>query len=157
MRTNREGYKTDGVNRECTRCGSFFPITSKTVTLCKPCNSERVKTSSIKSRMVSRARNRAQKSNMLCDIQANDLEIPTHCPILGIELKVHKGSSGGKPNSPALDRKDSTKGYTKGNIWVISHLANMMKSSATKEEMLKFADWVLRQDWQEVTSPVEHK
>lgn len=37
----------------------------------------------------------------------------------------------------------SSKGYVKGNIWVISHLANMMKNSADKAELLKFAEWVI--------------
>lgn len=41
------------------------------------------------------------------------------------------------------DRKDSTKGYTKDNVWVISLIANSMKWSSTKEERVLFAKWVL--------------
>ncbi len=37
--------------------------------------------------------------------------------------------------SPSLDRIDSTKGYTKGNIWVISNRANTLKNDATLSEL----------------------
>ena len=147
MQTNREGYQTDGVNRECTKCSSLFKISSKTVTLCPTCNSKRVKEEAPEVRMYRRAKQRAKSNNLEFDIHKEDVIIPLKCPILGIELKVFKGSPGGRPESPALDRKDPTKGYVKGNIWVISHLANMMKSSSTKEQMKSFADWVHCQGW----------
>ena len=47
-------------------------------------------------------------------------------------------------NSPSLDRMDNSKGYVKGNVQVISHKANSMKFSASKDELLKFAEWVMR-------------
>ena len=54
------------------------------------------------------------------------------------------GKPGGKMNSPSLDRMDNSKGYVKGNVQVISHKANSMKFSASKDELLKFAEWVMR-------------
>lgn len=44
----------------------------------------------------------------------------------------------------SLDRIDSAKGYTVGNVRVVSYLANLMKSSATPEELRRFASGVLR-------------
>lgn len=40
-------------------------------------------------------------------------------------------------------REDSTKGYIKDNIQVISYLANVMKSHATDAELLQFAHGVI--------------
>lgn len=75
-------------------------------------------------------------------ISEEDIVIPTHCPYLGIELTV-KISRMNTPNMISLDRIDSTKGYIKGNVEVISHLANLMKSFATKEQLVIFAKSVL--------------
>lgn len=144
MRINREGYKISEKERECTNCGTMFLKTSKTVTLCNKCNSERVKCSSPESKMFQRAKTRAKLKNLEFDITVKDIKIPKYCPILEIELICKKGISGGQNNSPALDRIDPKKGYTKDNIRVISHLANMMKSCANTSEMLKFANWVIK-------------
>lgn len=139
---NRQGYLVGETHRECVVCSEIYEITSKTVTRCKKCNCERVKSTSPESRMLARARSRANENNMDFDIGIDDIIIPETCPILGIPLEVHRGTSGGKPASPSLDRVDNSKGYVKGNVIVLSHLANMMKSSASVENLLKFAEWV---------------
>ncbi len=157
---NREGYYVGETDRECTNCGVIFPKTSKTVTLCNDCNSNRVKGESVEKKMLRRAQVRAKDKGWDFDLSVEDVSIPKFCPILGIELKMHKGRSGGNPNSPALDRVDNNKGYVKGNVMVMSHLANMMKSSATTEEMVKFAEWVIKthgNSADEVTTISEHK
>lgn len=157
---NREGYYVGETDRECTSCGDIFPKTSKTVTLCNKCNSNRVKSESVELKMLRRAKGRAKEKGLDFDLSVEDVVIPKFCPILGIELKMHKGRSGGNPNSPALDRVNNNKGYVKGNVMVMSHLANMMKSSATTEEMIKFAEWVIKthgNSANEVTSIGEHK
>lgn len=143
MRVNREGYKISETERECTNCGTMFLKTSKTVALCNKCNSERVKCTDPEVKMLQRAKNRAKLKGLEFDLTVKDIIIPKLCPVLGIELVCKSGISGGQKNSPALDRKDSKKGYTKDNIQVISHLANMMKSHATEKELITFANWII--------------
>lgn len=89
------------------------------------------------------AKSRAKKRGLAFDVTECDFSLPTHCPILGIELKFNYwGGAGGKDSSYSLDRIDASKGYVKGNIQVISHKANSMKFTASKEELLLFAKWI---------------
>ena len=93
-----------------------------------------------------RTKCRAKKYNIEFDIEETDIVIPTICPVLGIPIIHTDGSStkkGPKPNSVSIDRIDNTKGYIKGNIRMMSHQANVMKSSASPEELLQFAFWVI--------------
>jgi len=141
---NRQGYYVTESERECTNCGVVYPKTSKTVTLCNKCNSERVKAwNTPEYKLWDRARNRCKKSGLEFAIRPENIMIPEKCPYLDIPLTVHTGSPGGKPNSPALDRVDNNKGYIVSNIQVISHLANQMKASASKEQLLLFASRIL--------------
>lgn len=89
------------------------------------------------------AAKRAQKYGLEFDLHWKDLEIPEVCPILEIPLEF---SRTGKPtdNSPSIDRKDPTKGYTKDNVWIVSFMANSIKRNANPETLRKFADWVYK-------------
>ncbi len=90
------------------------------------------------------AQTRARKRGVVFDILEEDIHIPEFCPVLGIKLTMHTGTrmQGGRPDSPSLDRIDNNIGYVKGNIQVISHLANSMKSTATPEQLKAFSAWV---------------
>ena len=91
------------------------------------------------------AKSRAKKKDIEFTISVDNIVLPSHCPILGIELIMHSdGKAGGKDNSYSLDRIDTSKGYIKGNIQVISFLANSMKRNATKEHLCLFAKWILQ-------------
>jgi hypothetical protein len=87
------------------------------------------------------AKERAAKYNLEFTINVDDIVIPQHCGILGIPLV--KGRNKPIANSPSLDRIDCNLGYTKENIQVISFKANTMKSNATKEDLIIFANWVM--------------
>jgi predicted nucleic acid-binding Zn-ribbon protein len=142
MEKNREGYLVSDTHRECTKCGAIFEITSK-MTLCKTCNSNRVKSLSPEWKMHQRAKARCKENGREFSLSVEDVLIPDICPVLGIKLNMNSGKSGAYRNSPSLDRVDNSKGYTKENIQVISQLANAMKCHATNEELHKFAHWVL--------------
>ena len=98
--------------------------------------------------MLIKTKTRAKKNGTEFNIDADDIQIPERCPILNIPI-VREFRGGGNKNkgpratSPSIDRLDNTKGYVKGNIQIISHKANVMKNSATPEELLQFAFWVI--------------
>ena len=142
---NREGFFDDGEKRECTKCKTLYLKTSKTVTLCPSCNTERVKAQAIEKKIWRRARSRASNRGLMFDIDVEDIVLPEVCPILGMPLKENKGKSGAYPDSYSLDRIDNSKGYVKGNIRVVSQLANAMKASADREQLLAFAKHIIKE------------
>lgn len=92
--------------------------------------------------MLNSAKARSRLSGHEIDIDIDDIIIPDRCPLLGTLLQIATGRKSDKSNSPSLDRIDSTKGYVKGNVWVISHRANVMKSNATLDEhILLVENW----------------
>ncbi len=95
-----------------------------------------------KYQMFVNARNRARRKGLPFEIELDDIEIPTHCPALGIELiSGGEGGRGPNRNSPSLDRIIPELGYVKGNIVVVSYKANTMKNDATVEELLRVAEF----------------
>ena len=86
--------------------------------------------------MYDRAKKRASKTGLRFDLEISDINIPEFCPLIGIKLKQNKGCAG--DDSPSVDRINSTLGYTKDNVRVISRLANIMKANATNEQLLLF-------------------
>lgn len=73
-------------------------------------------------------------------IEFGDVDWPTHCPILGIELEYF--ADGIRENSVSFDRIDSSKGYVKGNVQIISWRANRIKNNGTAEEHMKIAEYL---------------
>lgn len=67
---------------------------------------------------------------------------PAKCPVFDVAF-VERGS-GFSNWSPSIDKIDPKLGYVRGNIQVISLLANCMKRNASKEQLKQFAHWVLR-------------
>jgi len=80
-------------------------------------------------------KNRALRKGIEFDITYEDLTIPDVCPLLGIKIVWDVPTKGPVHNSPSVDRIDSSKGYIKGNVHVISYRANTLKSNATPEEL----------------------
>ena len=79
------------------------------------------------------ARKRALAKGLEFNIELKDIHIPRKCPILKVPLICSTRYS------PSIDRIYPDKGYVKGNIAVISTLANSMKANATPKELLIFA------------------
>jgi len=88
------------------------------------------------------AKTRAKKKGLEFTIEASDIVIPDVCPYFQVPLDAT--STGYNPWFPSIDRIDSSKGYIKGNVQVISTLANRMKWAATEDQLIAFAEGVLR-------------
>jgi|DEB0MinimDraft_6_1074348.scaffolds.fasta_scaffold53017_3 hypothetical protein len=86
------------------------------------------------------AKKRAKDKSLPFDLELSDIVIPEFCPMLGIRLEVQEGRSSGC--SPTLDRIVPEKGYTKGNVQVISMRANQIKSDATADEIMAVAKYM---------------
>lgn len=105
-------------------------------------NRERRMANSKEKNMLQNAKQRAKKNNFEFNLELSDIIIPQFCPLLGIELsRTNTGNV--LPNSPTLDRINNSKGYIKGNIWVISYQANTMKSNANRDQLIRFAREIL--------------
>ena len=91
-----------------------------------------------KSHLLNRAKLRAKKRGIPFALTVNDIEWPTHCPVLGFELDYNKTPSGSRwrlENIPSLDRRDNSLGYVPGNVFVISYRANTLKRDASLIEI----------------------
>lgn len=84
------------------------------------------------------AKARAKYDNMEFDLEISDIIIPEVCPYFKTPFIM-----GDKQLAASLDRIDSSRGYTKDNVRVISYKANRMKSNATEQELISFAKGVL--------------
>lgn len=87
--------------------------------------------------LLNSSRARAKAKNREHTLTRQDLLdlYPTdgRCPIFGIKLEWN--TKGFRENSPSIDRIDSTKGYTRDNVQIISWKANRIKGYASVEEL----------------------
>lgn len=89
--------------------------------------------------MYNNAKYRAKRKGISFRLQLKDLVIPKRCPVL--DVRLIRGEKGMNDRSPTLDRIRLTRGYTKGNVAVISFRANRLKSDAKiweVEKILKY-------------------
>lgn len=91
----------------------------------------------IKKRLLKFAKDRAKKRGLEFTLTPADLFIPTHCPILGFELRINYKGLTGNDFSPSLDRIDNSKGYTPDNVVVVSFRANRIKKTSSADELIK--------------------
>jgi hypothetical protein len=95
--------------------------------------------------LLQNAKSRAKKRGLEFNLTEDDFDIPTHCPVFGFPLELY-ANKGTKDNKPSLDRIDSSKGYVKGNIQVLSWRANNLKSDGTIEEFIRLVEFMKNGD-----------
>ena len=79
-------------------------------------------------RLLMSARKRAKEKGLEFNLEITDIVIPPICPVLKVPMVI------GTNTAPSIDRIDSSKGYVKGNIKIISKRANTIKSDGTIDE-----------------------
>ena len=78
-------------------------------------------------------KSRCKRTGREFSIDLEDIIIPEKCPVFGFELKREDKQTW--MCAPSVDRIDSSKGYIKGNITVVSRRANILKRDATIDEL----------------------
>lgn len=119
--------KTDGKQARCRKCISEFVMGFYRK---YPAH-----------RLIVRARRRAKVRGLKFNLIKEDiLPLPTICPILGIKLRAT--ASYQDPHAYSLDRIDNSKGYVRGNVVVMSYLANRLKNDGTAKQHEQIAKWM---------------
>lgn len=83
---------------------------------------------------------RANARGIPFELEVSDIVLPKLCPILGIELRFGEGRV--HDASPSLDRLIPSRGYVRGNCFVISSKANRMKQENTMEDFLNILKYL---------------
>lgn len=97
-----------------------------------------------KAQMFRSIKSRAKKAGLEFSLTMADIQIPAVCPVLGIPIIFGSRRGHGlreKDQRPSVDRIDNSKGYTPGNIIVVSYRANRIKSDATAIELAAIAQF----------------
>ena len=72
----------------------------------------------------------------------------TKCPALGINLSYEfytgKGAGRKDPSRASLDRIDNSKGYTEGNVQIVSWAYNNIKSNHTEQELMLYCESIAK-------------
>ena len=131
----KESRKRDGLNSRCKKCHY------QRVSTYQKQNPEKT--------LLSACKTRAKKRGLPFNLEVKDIIIPEKCPMLGIKLESGRGRRGIFDSSPTIDRIIPEKGYTKGNVQVISGRANMIKSNATADELMAVAKYCKEQETEE--------
>lgn len=87
-----------------------------------------------KSKMFRKLKTQSGPRQSKFDLVFEDIEWPTHCPILKIELDYSLNKRA-KFNTPSFDKVIPSKGYVRGNVYIISAKANFLKNNSSYEEV----------------------
>lgn len=90
--------------------------------------------------MLRSAKFSAKKRGLEFNLTIEDIIIPDRCPVFGMPLEWLDGKR--HDGSPSMDRIDSSLGYVKGNVQIISWRANRIKADATAAELECVAAWM---------------
>ena len=87
-------------------------------------------------------RNSIRQQGIVFSITFKDLDWPTYCPVLGLELNYYT-EGGRQEESVSFDRFNPEVGYVPGNVYICSWRANRLKNNGTAEEHKKIYEFML--------------
>jgi hypothetical protein len=73
------------------------------------------------------------------DLTEADFDWPELCPALGIKLRYEAQRSRNADDAPTIDRINSSLGYVRGNVQILSRKANRIKNDGSPEEVMRVA------------------
>lgn len=128
--------------RPCMKCGAMKPVSEFHKhkmckggfnSVCKGCrqplSAKNYLNHTTQYKLWYRAKRRAKENGRAFDIAVEDIYVPPVCPVFLVPFEENT------PHSASLDRVDSSKGYVKGNVQVLSTRANVLKNNATLSEL----------------------
>jgi hypothetical protein len=139
--------------RRCSKCGEhklpsafYANCSSKTKlhTACKDCTDSSTRAhykKNLAKYLLSSAKARALAAGIEFALEPEDLVVPAHCPVFGFAMSYGTGR-GRTDASYSIDRFDNGLGYVRGNVAVISWLANRLKNDATLSQLERVAAWM---------------
>jgi len=89
-------------------------------------------------RIYDRAKTRATIKGLPFNLELSDIILPEVCPVFGKPFIY-----GDHMWTYSLDRIQPELGYVKGNVVIISNKANMMKNTATTDDVRMLYEWML--------------
>lgn len=145
----------DGLQQKCKQCDSAYRAENsakisayrkaRRVEFNKNQTESRraAKKTSPEKAMYYRAAQRARERGLPLTITPADIHIPEVCPVFGVPLITDASKASWW--SASLDRIVPELGYVVGNIQVLSHKANTIKSNSTIEELRTVLEFLERQ------------
>lgn len=96
----------------------------------------------------------AKRGGRAFNLVFEDIVWPERCPVTGHVLN-YSGKAKDK-NTASFDRLDSSQDYVKGNVFIISLRANLVKRDGTEKEHRQIARWMAEQTPYDPYAPCTH-
>ena len=118
----------------------MYSLYGETIDIMKNCRKGKLK-SNPRGKICANAASNSKRNGCMFNLISEDIILTKKCPILDIELDYNNKVI--LNNSPSIDKIIPENGYLPDNIQIVSMLANQMKSSATKDQLIKFSKKIL--------------
>lgn len=127
---------------KCSFCGGKMRYTSNNACIeCYYPNAQPKDFEKRKKILIDKVKAQAKMKGIEFDISVKDIEWSETCPILFCEIDYYTTVTK-TGNTASFDRKNPSKGYIRGNVFVISNKANSMKSNGTVEIFERLLQYV---------------